>query len=343
MVGDAGSIHMRRWAAGMAGRGHVVEVLSERRWDDAPVAVELLPPFVRGRLNLPVLAARVRDAARRMHPDLVHAHYASSYGLIAALSRVRPLIVSVWGGDVEVFPRNPVNRQVLSFTLRQAARIAVTSEHLRTVTLRYAPGAPVFVIPWGVDEEWLQAPRAKEPQGPFTVVNNKHLEPTYGLDLLLTAMAGLDRPWVLWLLGSGAAERDLRQEAERLGVADRVRWTGQVSPARVRAIMDDAHAAVFPSRRESFSVATLEASARGLPVIGTRTGGLPEVIADGVTGMLVPPGDVGSLRGALMGLAGDAGLRRRMGAAGREMVRERFRWADSLDQVLRLYHEVAAT
>ena len=339
MVGDAGSIHMRRWAAGIAGRGHAVQVLSERRWDDAPVPVELLPPFVRGRLNLPVLASRVRAAARRMRPDVVHAHYASSYGLIAALSRVRPLVISVWGGDVEVFPRHVLNRRVLSFTLRQAARIAVTSQHLRAVTLRYAPQAPISVIPWGVDEIWLDAPRAAEPAGPFTVVNNKHLEATYGLDLLLAAMAALEQPWVLWLLGSGAWETELRQQADRLGVAERVRWPGQVPPGVVRSIMDGAHAAVFPSRRESFSVATLEASARGLPVIGARTGGLPEVIDEGVTGLLVPPGDVGALSAALARLAGDAGLRARMGEAGRAMVREQFRWETSLDGVLRLYQE----
>lgn len=342
MVGDGGSIHTRRWAEGLVSRGHTVELLTERRWDGAPIPVEVLPRFVRGRWNLPLLARRVRDRARRFGPDLVHAHYASSYGLIAALSRVRPLVVSVWGGDVEVFPQNPLNRRVLLWTLHEAARIAVTSEHLERVTRGIAPSAKIEVIPWGVDDVWLENVRETEPDGPFTVVNNKHLEATYGLDYLLDALGGIDEPWVLWLLGTGGGAGALRQQAERLGVAGQICWPGEVAPATVREIMDKAHVAAFPSRRESFSVATLEASSRGLPVIGSRTGGIPEVIQDGVTGFLVEPGNVPALRQALLTLARDGELRRRLGQEGRKMVRERFRWNTSLDAIERVYRDVLA-
>jgi glycosyltransferase involved in cell wall biosynthesis len=340
MVGDGGSVHTRRWATGLLSRGHAVYLLTERPWDEPPLDVELLPRFVRGRFNLPVLARQVREAAARFRPDLVQAHYASSYGLIAALSRVRPLVVSVWGGDVEVFPRNPLNRQVLVWTLRQASRIAVTSGYLERVTSRLVPAATLDIIPWGLDDAWLENPRAGEPPGPFTVVNNKHLEPTYGLDILLEAMAGIDPPWVLWLLGSGGGERELRGLAAELGVAERVRWPGQVSPQAVREVMDQAHVAAFPSRRESFSVATLEASARGLPVIGSNTGGIPEVIRDGATGILVEPNDMHSLRTAMKALWRDPALRGRMGAAGRAMVRDHFRWTTSLDRMEAVYRAV---
>ena len=81
---------------------------------------------------------------------------------------------------------------------------------------------------------------------------------------------------------------------------------------------------VMPSFYESFGIACLEAMAFGLPVVATRVGGLPEVIEDGVTGLLVPPGDADALAQAMIRLLSDADLRRRMGQAGRERVLKEF-------------------
>lgn len=338
MVADAGSVHTRRWTTGLQARGHEICLVTERPWPDAPVPITLLPKLGRGRWNLGVLAGQVRARAAGWRADVVHAHYASHYGFLAALARVRPLVISVWGADVEVFPtRWAPNRWILAWTLARADRITATSRYLAAVTARYSAGRRIDVVPWGVDQSWLESPGKGPPEGPLTVIANKHLEPVYGLDLLLEAMAGLAPPWRLVLLGRGSAEDALRERARRLGIADRVEWPGAVDPATVRRYLDAAHMAAFPSRRESFSVATLEAAARGLPVVASRVGGLPEVVEDGVTGLLIEPENTEGLRQALADLAADPARRRQMGAAGRRMVAERFRWTATLEAMESVY------
>ncbi len=337
VVADAGSIHTQRWVRGLTARGHRLELVSERPWADAPVDVHALPPAARGRWNLPWAVRRLRAVVHRFRPDLVHAHYASHYGLMAALAGCRPLVISVWGADVEVFPeRRGVNRRLLSWTLSRADRVTATSRHLAAAAARYRRG-DIDVVPWGVESAWFEGATPEPPIPPFTVVCNKHLEPVYGLDLLIRALASMPGAWRLALLGDGSARGDLETLARDLGVADRVVWPGRLEPADVRRWLDAAHVACFPSRRESFSVATLEASARGRPVVAARVGGLPEVVEDGVTGLLVPPENVQALRDALSALAGDPARRVAMGEAGRRWLASRYRWEQSLEAMEAIY------
>jgi D-inositol-3-phosphate glycosyltransferase len=97
-----------------------------------------------------------------------------------------------------------------------------------------------------------------------------------------------------------------------------------------------------PSHREGFGVACAEAMAYGRPVVASGVGGLLDLVVDGETGLLVPPRDVEALRSALERLLGDAGLRRRMGEAGRQRVRERFSWPAVTDATIQAYEDALA-
>jgi len=94
-----------------------------------------------------------------------------------------------------------------------------------------------------------------------------------------------------------------------------------------------------PSRREGFGVACLEAMAAGRPVVASSVGGLRDLVVDGETGLLVPPGDVAALRAALEQLLGDAGLRERLGRAARERVLAEFTWKRYAEHIRRAYDE----
>jgi glycosyltransferase involved in cell wall biosynthesis len=130
----------------------------------------------------------------------------------------------------------------------------------------------------------------------------------------------------LWLAGDGPLRRELEAVATRLNLADRVRFLGMQSPAQVKALIDRALAVVLPSRAEPFGLAIIEAMAQGKAVIGSAVGGIPEIITDGTTGLLVPPGNAEALTAALRSLVEDAGLRRRLGRAGYDHVRRNFTW-----------------
>lgn len=142
-----------------------------------------------------------------------------------------------------------------------------------------------------------------------------------GVDLLLRACAALRRPWRATLVGDGSHLAACRKLAADLGIADRVRFTGWVDHERLADFYAAARFAVVPSRwPEPFGMVGPEAMARGRPVVGFAAGGIPDWLDDGVTGLLVPPGDVEGLTAAMERLLGDAGLVAQMGRAAAERV-----------------------
>lgn len=143
-----------------------------------------------------------------------------------------------------------------------------------------------------------------------------------GFDVLFQALARLRneaRPFELLVAGEGPERDSLRYLAFSLGVADCIRFLGEISD--VPSLLAGAHLAVHPSRSEGLSNAVLEAMAEGLPVVATAVGGTPEMIIDGLRGLLVPPDDPPALTGAMKRLLGNPQLRGRMGQEALKWVR----------------------
>ena len=137
-----------------------------------------------------------------------------------------------------------------------------------------------------------------------------------GVDLLLRALARLRRPWRATLVGDGNHLDACRKLAHEIGISDQVNFTGWVDHERLASYYANARFAVVPSRwPEPFGMVGPEAMARGRPVIGFAAGGIPDWLDDGVTGLLVPPGDIGGLATAMDRLLGDPALTATMGRA----------------------------
>ena len=133
------------------------------------------------------------------------------------------------------------------------------------------------------------------------------------------------------IAGIGSRRDSLERLVAELGLGDAVRLLGFVSDDELPALYNAADLFVLASRRydllvEGFGISIVEASASGLPVIGSRSGGIPEAIRDGETGFLVEPEDPAALAATAIRLLGDEGLRRRMGAAGRAAVESYYNW-----------------
>jgi glycosyltransferase involved in cell wall biosynthesis len=163
-----------------------------------------------------------------------------------------------------------------------------------------------------------------------------------GQDVLIRAVGRVREtcPQVrLVMVGDGPLRPGLEQLTAQLGLCDSVIFTGLRSD--VPRLLGALDVFVLPSEREALPVAVLEAMAAGLPVVATRVGGLPEVVADGETGFLVPPGDVAALQGVLEKLAGDPALAARLGAAGQAHVQAHFTVQQMVRQVEQLYDQLA--
>ncbi|MDH3605935.1 MAG: glycosyltransferase [Acidimicrobiia bacterium] len=361
VMGNARSAHTQRWAAAYAERGHDVHVLSIRTAEIPGVTVH---PVHVGTANSGFAPAvllsylrllfSIRRRLRRLTPEVVHAHYSVTHGVIAAASGFHPVVLSVWGTDVVALGglAGPTYRLLNRYALRRADRVTSTSAFMMPLVENLA-GRPLTIeqVPFGVElDVFTPADRPADDRpadDPFTVGYVKHLKPRYGPTNLIEA-AGLlveEIPGLrVVLAGDGELLPDLRRQVTGLGLEGHVEFLGRVPHDQVPDLMNSFDVFVNPSVvPESFGVAILEASAAGLPVVATAVGGVPEVTIDETTALMIEPGRPDQLASALRRLHADPGLRARLGAAGRSFVAERYQWHDNVSQMERVLATVART
>jgi glycosyltransferase involved in cell wall biosynthesis len=275
-------------------------------------------------LRFAVSLARDRHAVVHVHGASRASFWRKAAFMSVALCAGCPMIFHLHGGGFARFygqECGPLRKRIVRFFLERAARVIVLSEQWRawmTQTMR----ARVVCVP----NPMMQCPEPAAPEAREGVLFLGRLEREKGIFELLDAMAALlpEHPALrLVCAGEGDAAGVARYANER-GVAHAVELAGWVGPEKKRALL--ARAAVFalPSHAEGMPVSLLEAMAAGLPTIASSVGGIPDVIADGVNGMLVPPRDSATLARVLRRLLADPASRRRMGAAARETIGLRF-------------------
>jgi glycosyltransferase involved in cell wall biosynthesis len=268
-------------------------------------------------LALPLFVAAFWRAARgpARGADVVHAHWLLA-GFVALLLR-RPTVIQVWGTDVALARRVPwLARPVL-----RRARVVVAASTELATEARSLGARDVRVIPGGIDLPPEPGPPAEPPH----LLYVGRLAPEKGVRELAEATRGLP----LQVAGDGPLRELLPQTR------------GFVPRCDLPGLYEAAAVVVVPSLREGFGMACLEAMAYGRPVVASATGGLRDLAVDGVTGVLVPPGDAAALRAALERLLGDADLRGRLGAAAYERARE-FAWPATVERLLALYAEASS-
>jgi glycosyltransferase involved in cell wall biosynthesis len=347
-LADAPYIHTRRWVEYFAARGVDAHVISFRAADIPGATVHHVDGLEAiGKARYVMHARRVRSLIHELRPDLLHALHLTSYGFLAGLSGVQPSIVSVWGTDVLEAPTlTPLHRWITRHALARAGAITATGLRLAEATLPYVPeGKPVAVIPYGVDLDLfdgVSTPRADER---IVVGALSRLSSEKGLDHLVRAIAMLrDRGCDIGLIlaGDGPAREQLQRLAVECGIADRVEFTGEIAHADAPDVLRRLDIFAMPSTWEGFGVSALEASAMRLPVVASDIHGIPDVVLDRETGILVPPAAVTALADAIAALAGDAPLRARMSDAGRRYVEREYRWRDNAALMAALYDEMLA-
>jgi glycosyltransferase involved in cell wall biosynthesis len=282
--------HLRR-------HGAEVEVVSPARFRHFGLAYGYgIVGNIRARpwlaLLLPAFLWNFRRAAAGRDAELVHAHWLAA-GAVAMTLR-RPYVVQVWGTDVELARRVPwLARPVL-----RRARLVLAASPALADAARGLGAREVRVVPSGVSVPQTVG----EPEEPPHVLYVGRLSAEKGVLELVKAADGLP----LRIVGDGP----LRSRVPGA--------VGFVPPAELGSWYERAAVVAVPSRREGYGIAAREAMAWGRPVVGSAVGGLVDAVEDGVTGLLVPPGDVAALRAALEQLLGDADLRARLGAKARE-------------------------
>ncbi len=294
------------------------------------------------------IVRRLRAHVDRVQPDIVHS-WLFLANLVSALacpsSPSRPLVMSQRCSYEATLP--PWWRRVARWSHRRADRILVNSR--AALEEEVAAGTPRHLlahVPNGVvAEETAAVPRDELglPPGPLAVCVGQ-LEHIKGHDVLLAAWPAV-RARVpgahLVLVGEGPRRQALAAQARATGVAGAVTFAGFRSPAAPYVAAADVF--VQPSRTEGMPNALLEAMARGRPVVATAVGGVPEVLADGREGRLVPSDSPPALADAVAGLLADPAAAARLGAAARAATMTRFSLASTVGETERLYATLLAS
>ena len=320
LLGDASSVHVQRWVREMHARGWRLSLVTARpQAIDGLVEQVVLPP-VRRATDWLRRAGAARRALARLRPDLVHAHYVTSYGYLAARAGRHPLVMTAWGSDLLVTPReSALKRHLTAWVLRQADCVTGDSPDLLAAVRALAPGVRTELIHWGVERSrFAPAPWGHKPG--FEAVSLRSWEPNYRIDTILRAFARVrqQRPEArLHLLGGGSQEAALRALAHELALQDAVQFHGRLHDAGMAAVLARCKLSISVPESDATSVSVLESMACGLAVIASD---LPANRDWLDARLLVPAGDEAALARAWSELLADEALARQAGARNAERI-----------------------
>ncbi len=357
MLGDPDAIHTVRWANALAKRGLDIFVFGLSSFThsqfDPKVNVDFISSGKKIKsqndgsfIKIVYLRAipHLKNIIKDFNPDILHAHYASSYGLIGALSQFHPFILSVWGSDVFCFPRKSfLHKSILKYNLSKPDVILSTSKYMADETTKYTD-KDIIITPFGVDLKMFQSKgKSEKNKGTDIVIGIvKTLEETYGIEYLIKAFYKVKEEiptinFKLLIVGGGSLELKLKKLVNELNLTEYVVFTGLVSHDEIPNYLNMIDIFVAPSINESFGVAIIEAGACEKPVVVSNAGGLKEIVEDNVTGIIVPQKSVESLTEAIKKLVLNKELRITLGKNGRQRVEKFYNWETNVDQMLTIY------
>ena len=295
------------------------------------------------------LAAKIREVAEQYALDLVHVHYAIPHATSAFLAREMlkphplPTVTTLHGTDITLVGMMPSYYEITRFSIERSDAVTAVSEFLRRETIReFRIEHPIDVIHNFVDTE-LFRPQGASParcrlaqDGERILMHVSNFRKVKNLPVILQVFYEVQKvvPSRLVLVGDGPERESTERQAHALGIERKVSFLGDQED--VADLLPVADVFLLPSQHESFGLAALEAMSCGVPVVGSRIGGLPEVIEHEKTGFLCDPNDVECMKAIVMGLFKDETLRRQIGQASRERAERLF----NRDRIVAQYVDV---
>lgn len=356
-IAPANNYHTQKWCNWFKNQGHQIDVISFTEGEIAGCTVHYINSGVgvRGsdtqKLKYLFQAKKVHDIVNDIHPDIINAHYATSYGTVAALAKLPPYYLSVWGSDVYDFPKKSIlHRWMLQFSLNKATYLFSTSKAMAEEATKYTK-KPFAITPFGVDCSLFSPDKARASEGNEVKTKNgreyvigtvKSLSDKYGIATLLRATAILKNkhpevPVQLRIAGKGPQESEYKALAKELGIDNITHWLGFISQEQAAVEWASMDCGIIPSESESFGVSAVEAQACCTPVIISDIPGLMEATKPEKTSVFVPRKSPEKLAQAMYEMYVDADKRKKMGEDGRKFVCETYELNRCFENIEHLY------
>lgn len=272
--------------------------------------------------------------------DILHAHYASSYGLLGYLTFFKPFFISVWGSDVVEFPnKNFLFKNFIKIILKRANEICATSNDLANITQHFTK-KNINVIPFGIDTEKFSFVDVTKRENVIGIV--KSLEPNYGIEYLIKAFAELKKEikefnYKLLIVGSGSQFEYLLNLIKKLNIKEFTELVGYVDYDQIHLYHQKIKIGVYPSFKESFGVSIAEFMATGGVVLATNTGGIKEIIDNMENGILIEKPDVELIKNAIIYYLNKPKEMELFSNAARKKILDKYSLINSIKKMLDLY------
>jgi len=361
-IGSTG-IHTRRWVEYFAGAGHEVHPVTSEREPDFSVENVTLHILKRHGtkirainylVNTLPLLKQFKRLIKEIAPDIVHAHYIMETAFLVTLSGFHPFVVTAWGSDVLVTPRESgISRLIAGYVLKRADLVTCDAEHIQKPLIQLgADPEKIKLIYFGVDTQKFN-PREKDEKlakelgilNSPTVISLRRFEPVYNVESLIRAVPIVleEVPTAKFLLiEKGSEEARLKELARSLGVSNNVIFKGWVPASELPQYISLSDVYVSTSLSDAgLAASTGEAMAYGLPVVTTDFGDNSKWVEDGVNGFLVPLRNPEALASKIICLLQNEELRKRFGQANRRLIEERNNWEVEMDKMGNLYAGLA--
>ncbi|MGH9559042.1 MAG: N-acetyl-alpha-D-glucosaminyl L-malate synthase BshA [Bryobacteraceae bacterium] len=341
----------------LAARGHEVHFISYAnpiRLDPGTprihyheVEVSTYPLFQYPPYSL-ALASRMANVAASYKLDLLHVHYAIPHSIAALLAqqmttdRRLPFVTTLHGTDITLVGADRSYFPITKFSIERSDGVTAISGYLQRQTVEvFHIDKPIRVIHNFVNCG-LYRPAAQRPNGIKTLIHVSNFRPVKRVLDCIRILNEVRRsvPARLLMVGDGPDRGPAEMLARESGLSDSVEFLGKQD--HIERLIPQAHVLLLPSELESFGLSALEAMACGVPPIATRSGGVPEVVTDGMDGFLEPVGDVGAHAARAIALFTDDSLYERMSKAARNTACTRYATDTIIPQYERYYEEVCA-
>ncbi len=304
-LADSESIHTKRWCAHFHALGHEIHLISLKNSPIENVYFHHLDAgdisVKGGNRKILLQGGKVRRLVKKINPDILHAHYATSYGWLGARAGFHPFFVTALGTDVLISPiHSALYRKMLRYIFRKADVVTLMAEHMKKVITDYNLGDlhKFSVVPFGIDTDIFNSKNRKLTEDDFVITSTRNFEDVYNIPHLLKSVAKIKEkiPHLkLNLIGDGSKRKMVETMVEDLGLKEVTKFYGKVPQPVIADVLRHSHLFISVSLSDGNNISLNEAMACGTYCIATDIPANAQWIVDGENGRLVPVNDIDEL------------------------------------------------
>ncbi|WP_413944582.1 glycosyltransferase [Bdellovibrio sp. HCB-162] len=344
IVADAQSIHTIRWKAALEKRGFVVAVASFREGTGVGKYFFKLSNFGLGKMGYVLAVPRLNKIISSFSPDIVHAHYISSYGFLCVLAGVKKLVVTAWGSDVLVSPEHSwIMKKIVQYTLQRSAQITTVAAHMTEAVKKLgAREENVSTIPFGVNIEVFKPyPRKTDSfQDIPILISTRNFAKVYDIPTIIRSASILQKKGIrfkLWLVGGGILRSNLESLVAELGLENEVDFKGHLSQENLVECLHQADIFISSSLSDGNNISLNEAMISGCFPIATDIEANRQWIEHGKNGLLYSGGSVQQLSECIERALHDPSLRINSMMPNIEIIKNRASWDTCVNKTVEIY------